>query len=56
MRYLLLHCIVETAPLSPAENSDQDGSPAAQAVEAWVSEMESRGVTKEFESSSTLIL
>ena len=44
MRYLLIHCIDETAPLSPAEDSDQDGSPAAQAVEAWVSEMESRGV------------
>ncbi len=46
MRYLLIHCLDETAPLSPAGNSDQEGSPAAQAVQAWVSEMESRGVKK----------
>ena len=46
MRYLMLHCIDETAPLSPAEDSDQVGSPAAQAVQAWVREMESKGVKK----------
>jgi len=44
MRYLLIHCLDEAAPLSPAGNSDQEGSPAAQAVQAWVSEMESKGV------------
>ncbi len=44
MRYLMIHCIDESAALSPAEDSDEEGSPAAQAVQAWVSEMESRGV------------
>jgi hypothetical protein len=46
MRYLMIHCIDEAAQLSPAEDSDQDGSPAAQAVDAWVRELESRGVKK----------
>ncbi len=44
MRYLMIHCIDEGAALSPAQDSDEVGSPAAQAVQAWVSEMESRGV------------
>ena len=44
MRYLMIHRIDESATLSPAEDSDEEGSPAAQAVQAWVSEMESRGV------------
>ena len=46
MRYLMMHCIDETTTLSPAEDSDEEGSPAAQAVQAWVSEMKSRGVAR----------
>jgi hypothetical protein len=44
MRYLLIHCLDETAELSPDEDSDVAGSAAAQAQDAWDTEMEARGV------------
>ena len=44
MRYLLIHCLDEAADLSPAGDSDVEGSPAARALQAWVSEMEASGV------------
>ena len=44
MKYLLFHCLDETAELSPDDDSDVPGSAAARAVEAWDSEMEARGV------------
>jgi hypothetical protein len=44
MRYLLIHCIDESAQVSPAEDSDVPGSPAALAQQAWDAEMEARGV------------
>jgi hypothetical protein len=44
MRYLLIHCLDETAELSPADDCDVEGSPAARAQEAWDAEMEARGV------------
>jgi len=44
MKYLLFHCLDETAELSPDDDSDVAGSAADRAVEAWDSEMEARGV------------
>ena len=38
MRYLLIHCIDETVELSPADDSDVEGSAAARAEQAWVTE------------------
>jgi hypothetical protein len=44
MRYLLFHCLDETAELSPDDDSDAEGSAAARAIQAWDAEMEARGV------------
>jgi hypothetical protein len=44
MRYLMLHCIDETATFDPAEDPGVPGSAAAQAMDAWVHEMEGTGV------------
>jgi len=44
VRYLLIHCIDENAELSPDDDSDAEGSPAARALQAWVTEMEASGV------------
>jgi hypothetical protein len=44
MRYLLIHCLDETAELDPADDCDVEGSAAAQAQEAWDAEMEARSV------------
>ncbi len=44
MRYLLFHCLDETAELSPADDSDVEGSAAAREIQAWDAEMEARGV------------
>jgi len=44
MRYLLIHCLDETAELSPDDDSDVEGSAAARAQDAWDTEMEARGV------------
>jgi len=44
MKYLLFHCLDETAELSPDDDSDVAGSAADRAVEAWDSAMEARGV------------
>ena len=44
MRYLLFHCLDETAELNPDDDSDVEGSAAAQAVAGWDAEMEARGV------------
>ena len=46
MRYLMLHCIDETAALTPADDPGVPGSAAAQAMDAWVAEMEGTGVKK----------
>ena len=46
MRYLMLHCIEETATFQPADDPDVPGSAAAQAMDAWVHEMEGTGVKK----------
>ncbi|HEY9243538.1 MAG TPA: YciI family protein [Streptosporangiaceae bacterium] len=46
MRYLMLHCIDETATFEPADDPDAPGSAAAQAMAAWVREMEGTGVKK----------
>ena len=44
MKYLLFHCLDETAGLSPDDDSDVPGSAADRAVAAWDTEMEARGV------------
>ena len=44
MRYLLFHCLDETAELDHEDDSDVPDSAAARAVEAWDAEMEARGV------------
>ncbi len=44
MKYLLIHCLDETAELSPEDDDDVEDSAAAQAVAAWDGEMELRGV------------
>jgi hypothetical protein len=44
MRYLMLHRIDETAVFDPAEDPGVPGSAAAQAMDAWVHEMEATGV------------
>lgn len=44
MRYLLIHCLDETAELSPDDDADVEGSAAARAQEAWDAEMEAGGV------------
>ncbi len=44
MRYLMLHHIDETAAFDPADDPGVPGSAAAQAMEAWVAEMEGAGV------------
>ena len=46
MRYLMLHCIDETATFEPADDPGVPGSAAAQAMAAWVREMEGTGVKK----------
>ena len=44
MRYLMLHRIDETATFEPADDPGVPGSAAAQAMDAWVREMEGTGV------------
>jgi hypothetical protein len=44
MRYLLFHCLDESAEVSPDDDSDVPGSPAAVAQDAWDAEMKARGV------------
>ena len=42
--YLMIHCLDETAELSPADDSDVPGSPAARDQRAWDAGLEARGV------------
>ena len=42
--YLMIHCLAETAELSPADNCDVPGSPAAREQQAWDAETEASGV------------
>jgi hypothetical protein len=42
--YLMIHCLDETAELSPADDSDVPGSPAARDQQAWDAGLEARGV------------
>ena len=42
--YLMIHCVDETAPLSPADDCTVPGSPASQALQAWDDETYARGV------------
>ena len=42
--YLMIHCVDETAPLSPADDCGMPGSPASQALRAWDDETYARGV------------
>ena len=44
MRYLMLHRIDESATFHPADDPGIPGSAAAQAMDAWVAEMEGTGV------------
>ena len=44
MRYLLFHCLDESAEVSPDDDSDVPGSPAEVAQDAWDAEMKARGV------------
>ena len=44
MRYVLFHCLDESAEVDPADDSDVPGSPAAVAQDAWDDEMQARGV------------
>jgi hypothetical protein len=44
VRYLLFHCLDEAAELTEDDDSDVEGSAAAQAVDAWDREMEIRGI------------
>ena len=44
MRYLMLHRIDESATFDPADDPGIPGSAAAQAMDAWVAEMEGTGV------------
>jgi hypothetical protein len=44
VRYLLFHCLDEAAELTEDDDSDVEGSAAAQAVDAWDREMEVRGI------------
>ena len=46
MRYLMLHRIDETATFELADDPGAPGSAAAQAMDAWVHEMEGTGVKK----------
>jgi hypothetical protein len=46
MRYLLLHCLDESAEVSPADDSDVPGSPAQIAQDAWDAEMDERGIRR----------
>jgi hypothetical protein len=43
VKYLLIHCLDETAELSPEDDDDVEDSAAALAVAAWDSEMGVRG-------------
>ena len=42
--YLMIHCVDGTADLSPADDCDVPGSPAARALQAWDDETYARGV------------
>jgi hypothetical protein len=42
--YLMIHRVDVTAEVSPADNCTAPGSPAAHALQAWIAEMEKRGV------------
>jgi hypothetical protein len=44
MKFLLIHCLDETAEISPDDDSDVPGSPAAREQGAWDAEMEANGV------------
>ena len=42
--YLMIHCLDETAELSPADDCDVPDSPAAREQQAWDAETDARGV------------
>jgi hypothetical protein len=43
MNFLLIHCLDETAAMSPDDDSDVSGSLAAREQGAWDAEMEASG-------------
>ncbi len=44
MKYLMIHCLDESTWLNPADGSEQEDPAHEQAEQAWVTEMETRGV------------
>ena len=44
MKYLLIHCADESADFGPENDCQTPGTPAARALETWLSDLTARGV------------
>ena len=44
MKYMLIHCVEESTDFGPENDCQTPGTPAARALETWLSELTARGV------------
>jgi hypothetical protein len=44
MKYMLIHCVDESIDFDPENDCQIPGTPAARALETWLSELTARGV------------